>query len=253
LDTFRKFLLGTRNNATLWTGSAGRQKGIAWSEPLALPAVKAVAKANGCTVNDVLVATVASTLHDYLQAQDARCSSVAFMVPVNLKPLDLTMPETLGNEFALTQLELPTDEPDALKVQQLAKRRMDRDKAGNEAAVAFRLQAVIAKLSRSLYQASVNLFTKRTLGVLTNVPGPPIPVYLAGSLVQSIVGWAPLAGNQPMSFSICSYNGTVTVGIACDTALVPNYQSIVDGFAPAFERLSGPRAEQPREPADSAH
>ena len=236
-DTVRKFVLGTRNDVTIWTGPASGSKGVAWSPPLSLSAVKAVAKAHGCTVNDVLVATVASALHDYLKSQEARCPSVAFMVPVNLKPLDLSLPETLGNEFALVQLELPTDESDPVAVLATTRRRMNRIKNGNEAAVAFRLQEAIAGLSRTLYEASVELFTNRTLGVLTNVPGPPIPVYLAGAMVEGIAGWAPVSGNQPMSFSICSYNGDVVVGIACDTELVPGYESIVDGFAVAFDRL----------------
>jgi diacylglycerol O-acyltransferase len=237
VDTVRKFVLGTRNDVTIWTGAASGSKGVAWSPPLSLHAVKAVAKAHGCTVNDVLVATVASALHDYLRSQKAHCASVAFMVPVNLKPLDLSLPETLGNEFALVQLELPTDEPDPVKVLRIARRRMNRIKNGNEAAVAFRLQEVIAGLSRTMYEASVELFTNRTLGVLTNVPGPPIPVYLAGARVEGIAGWAPVSGDQPMSFSICSYNGDVVVGIACDTELVPGFEGIVDGFAAAFNRL----------------
>ena len=87
--------------------TALRRRGLAKTT-----AVKTVAKAHGCTVNDVLVATVANALHDYLLSREAHCASVAFMVPVNLKPLDLSLPETLGNEFALVQLELPTDEPD---------------------------------------------------------------------------------------------------------------------------------------------
>lgn len=237
LDTVRKFLLGTRNDVTVWTGPASGSKGVSWSPPLSLPAVKAVAKAHGCTVNDVLVATVANALHDYLRSRNAHCSSVAFMVPVNLKPLDLSLPETLGNEFALVQLELPTDEPDPVAVLAIARRRMNRIKRGNEATVAFRMQEAIAGLSRTMYEASVQLFTNRTLGVLTNVPGPPMPVYLAGALVEGIAGWAPVSGDQPMSFSICSYNGDVVVGIACDTELVPGYERIVEGFAAAFDRL----------------
>ena len=237
VDTMRKMLVGTRNDVTIWTGEASGEKSVAWSEPLSLPAIKAVAAANDCTVNDVLVATVAGTLHDYLVAHDARCSSVTFMVPVNLKPIDLTLPDTLGNDFALVQLELPTDEPDPIKVLAVAKRRMDRIKHGHEAAVAFRFQEAIAGLSRDLYEASVDLFTNRTVGTLTNVPGPPMPVYLAGSLVDGMVGWAPISGNQPMSFTIYSYDGEVTVGIACDTTLVPDHEMIVDGFAGAFGRL----------------
>ncbi len=237
VDTIRKLLLGTRNDSTLWTGTAGHDKGVAWSEPVSLAEVKAVAKANGCTVNDVLVTSVAGTLHDYLEAHDARCSSVTFMVPVNLKPIDLSLPDNLGNEFALVQLELPTDQPDARQVLAVVKRRMDRIKHGHEAGVAFRLQEAIAGLNRGLYEASVDLFTNRTLGTLTNVPGPPMPVYLAGSKVEGMAGWAPVSGNQPMSFTIYSYDGKVTVGIACDKSLVPDHETVVDGFAVAFDRL----------------
>ena len=189
------------------------------------------------TVNDVLVTCVAGALHHYLAAQHARCSAVTFMVPVNLKPVDVTLPDNLGNEFALVQLELPTDQPDPLRVLAVAKRRMNRIKHGHEAAVAFRLQETIAGFNRQLYEASVDLFTNRTIGTLTNVPGPPMPVYLAGSRVEGIVGWAPVSGNQPMSFGIFTYNGDVTVGIACDKTLVPEHETIVDGFADTFDRL----------------
>ena len=245
VDTVRKLLLGTRNDATMWTGTAGGDKSVAWSEALPLAAIKALARANHSTVNDVLMACVAGALHDYLRAHEAPCSSVTFMVPVNLKPLDLTLPDTLGNDFALVQLELPTDEPDPIKVLAAAKRRMDRIKHGHEAALAFRFQETIAGLSRGLYEASVDLFANRTLGTLTNVPGPPMPVYLAGSLVEGIVGWAPISGDQPMSFTLSSYNGRVMAGIACDTELVPDHEMIVDGFSFAFGRLfeASPGAE----------
>lgn len=237
VDIVRKLLLGTRNDSTIWTGTAGQDKGVAWSEPVALATVKAVARANRCTVNDVLVTTVAGALHDYLAAHHARCSAVTFMIPVNLKPVDVTLPDHLGNEFALVQLELPTDQPDPRRVLAVAKRRMNRIKHGHEAAVAFRLQETIAGFNRQLYEASVDLFTNRTIGSLTNVPGPPMPVYLAGSMVDGIVGWAPVSGNQPMSFTISTYNGKVVVGIACDKTLVPDHETIVDGFAVAFDRL----------------
>lgn len=238
VDTVRKLLLGTRNDATIWTGTAGERKSVAWSEALPLAAIKAVARGNRSTINDVLVACIALSLHGYLQEHEALCSSVTFMVPVNLKPLDLTLPDTLGNEFALVQLELPTDEPDPHKVLAVARRRMERIKHGHEAAVGFRFQETIAGLSRGLYEVSVDLFATRTLGTLTNVPGPPMPVFLAGSLVEGIVGWAPVSGDQPMSFTISSYNGRVMVGIACDTDLVPDHEMIIEGFIDAFERLA---------------
>lgn len=238
LDIARKLLIGTRNDVTVWTGSVGAEKAVAWAAPLPLADVKAVARATGATVNDVLVASVAGALHAYLDRRDAHCASVNFMIPVNLKPLDTSLPGELGNGFAIVQLELPTDESDPLALLEVVRHRMGRIKNGHEAAIAFRIQEIISGLSKSLYQASVELLANRALGVLTNVPGPPMPVYLAGEKVAGVVGWAPLSGNQPMSFTIYSYDGKVFVGIACDVGLVPDHEQIVDGFVDAFERLA---------------
>ena len=238
IDFARKLLLGTRNDPTIWTGPVGTRKVVAWSEPLPLAAVKDVARAHGATVNDVLVTCVAGTLHTYLDAHDSSCASVNWMIPVNLAPLDVTLPEELGNNFAVVQLELPTDTADPLAVLDVVKHRMGRIKSGHEAGLAFRLQELISGFSDVLYRASVDLLANRAVGVLTNVPGPPIPVYVAGRRVEGMVGWAPLSGNQSMSFTIYSYDGKVFVGIACDADLVPDHEQIVDGFAAAFHRLS---------------
>ncbi len=238
IDFARKLLLGTRNDTTCWTGPVGTRKAVAWSAPLPLDDVKAVARAHDATVNDVLVTCVAGTLHSYLRAHEAVCASVNWMIPVNLKALDTTLPEDLGNSFAIVQLELPTNVADPLVVLDVVRQRMGRIKSGHEAAVAFRIQEVISGMSKSVYRVSVDLLANRAIGVLTNVPGPPIPVYLAGQRVEGMVGWAPLSGNQPMCFTIYSYDGKVFVGIACDVGLVPDHQQIVDGFADAFHRLA---------------
>lgn len=239
LDTARKLVLGTRNDPTLWTGTPGTSKGVAWAAPLPLAEVRSVAKANGATINDVLVSSLAGSLQRYLVAHHAHCASTTFMIPVNLKPLNEALPDELGNAFALIYLELPTNQPDPLLVLDTVKRRMARIKHGHESAVTFRIQEAMAGFSHNVYTASVDYFANRATGVLTNVPGPQSPVYLAGSKVDGIIGWPPLSGSQPMSLTIYSYNGEVTVGIAADTALVPGYEAIVDDFADVFAGLKG--------------
>jgi diacylglycerol O-acyltransferase len=160
------------------------------------------------------------------------------MIPVNLKALDTTLPEELGNSFAIVQLELPTNIADPLAVLDVVRHRMGRIKNGHEAAVAFAIQEAISGFGRTVYRAAVDLLANRAIGVLTNVPGPRAPVYLAGEKVEGMVGWAPLSGNQPMSFTIYSYDRKVFVGIACDAGLVPDHEQLVDGFADAFRQLS---------------
>jgi diacylglycerol O-acyltransferase len=236
-DTVRKLVLGTRNDPTCWTGTVGEHKAIAWSPPMDLGEVKATARAHGVTVNDVLVTCVAESLRTYLLQHRAVCHSVTWDVPVNLKPFDPSLPVELGNGFALVQLELPTNTDDPLRTLEVVRRRMGRIKRGHEAVVDFGLQALIARLDKRLYRASVDLLANRAIGVLTNVPGPQVPLYVAGRKVEGMLGWAPLTGDQVMSFTIYSYDGKVFVGIAADAGLVPDHEQIVGGFSAALERI----------------
>ena len=238
VDTARKLILGTRNDNTRWTGTVGDHKAVAWSPPLSLDDVKTVAHANGATVNDVLVTCVAESLRSYLLAQHAVCHTVTWDVPVNLKPFDPTLPLVLGNSFALVQLELPTNIDDPVRTLEVVRHRMGRIKRGHEAVVDYAVQAAISRMSKRLYRATIDLLANRAVGVLTNVPGPRIPLYVAGQKVEGMMGWAPLTADQVMSVTIFSYDGKVFVGIAADAGLVPGHERIVDGFAEAFRRLS---------------
>ncbi|MGZ4437946.1 MAG: WS/DGAT domain-containing protein [Nocardioidaceae bacterium] len=238
VDTARKLVLGTRNDTTRWTGRVGEHKAVAWSPPLSLDDVKAVAHAHGATVNDVLVTCVAESLRAYLHGRRAICNSVSWDVPVNLKPFDPTLPVVLGNSFALVQLELPTNLQDPVRTLAVVRHRMGRIKRGHEAAVDFGVQAAISRMSKRLYRATIDLLANRSVGVLTNVPGPQVPLYVGGQKVEGMMGWAPLTADQVMSFTIFSYDGKVFVGIAADVGLVPDHSQIVDGFADAFRRLS---------------
>lgn len=237
VDTFRKLILGTRNDNTRWTGTVGEHKAIAWSPSILLDDVKATARANAATVNDVLVTCVAQSLRAYLARHQAVCHSVTWDVPVNLKPFDPTLPVVLGNSFALVQLEIPTNIGDPVHTLEVVRRRMGRIKRGHEAAVDFGVQAVISRMSKRLYRASVDLLANRAIGVLTNVTGPQVPLYVAGQKVEGMMGWAPLTADQVMSFTIYSYDGKVFVGIAADAGLVPDHEQIVDGFADAFRDI----------------
>ena len=77
------------------------------AEPLDLREVKAVSRALGCTVNDVVMATVAGALGAYLRSNgfDTQDVSLRASVPVNLRGADETL--TLGNKFGLLFVRLP--------------------------------------------------------------------------------------------------------------------------------------------------
>jgi diacylglycerol O-acyltransferase len=73
--------------------------------------------------------------------------------------------------------------------------------------------------------------------VLTNVPGPQQPLYLAGGQVKQMMFWVPQNGGIGMGVSILSYNGQVFFGVITDRKLVPEPKEIIKRFSPEFENL----------------
>ena len=95
------------DNSTSLKGRPSGVKVVAWNEPIALDDVKAVGKALGCSINDVLLACVAGAHRSYLMTRGEQVdgSEMRAMVPVNLR--DPRQWKDLGNKFGLVPLLLP--------------------------------------------------------------------------------------------------------------------------------------------------
>jgi diacylglycerol O-acyltransferase len=217
-----KLLLAPPSVNTVWSGKPGRSKALAWSHPLSLDGVKELGRKQGATVNDVLISAVAGGLRRYLEMHRGDAREVLWMVPVSLKPFDENLPRDLGNYFALVLLPMPLDIDDPRARLQEMHQRMDRIKNSDEAVITFGLQRGISMSPRQVSVFLVNFFANKAVGVLTNVPGPRSPMRFAGVPVLQVIGFAPCSGDQPMTSTIFSYAGTVTVGFATDADLVPD-------------------------------
>jgi diacylglycerol O-acyltransferase len=231
-------LLLTESDRTVWSGSPGREKDVAWSPPMSLPAVKAAARERGVTVNDILVSAVAGGLQCYLADRSAGVTEVAWMVPVNLKPFEQDLPEELGNHFALVMLAMPLHHES--RDERLAEihRRMERIKNSDEALITFGLQRTLSMPPETVAEYLTNFFANKAIGVLTNVPGPTGPVTLAGVAVRQVLGFAPCSGDQPLTATIFTYDGMVTIGFAGDKGLVPHLQDLVHHVVDEVAALS---------------
>lgn len=226
LTEVTRLLTAPRSVRTAWSGVPGVGKGVAWVTGLDLERVKQVGREHDATVNDVLLALVSRALSAYLREQDALVDEIAWLVPVSLQPLDENLPEELGNHFSLVFLSMPLGIADLAGTIAAVRSRMTRLKHSAEPVVSFGLQWVVAETPRLLSTRVTNLFANKGVGVLTNVPGPRRQMTFAGVPVAGMLGWAPTSGNQPMSLCIVSYHGTVNIGIAADSGLVPEPERI---------------------------
>ena len=224
---------------TVWSGTPGQRKGVAWSPPLSLTEVKRIGHHHGASVNDVLLTAVGGGLRRYLHANgDTSVTEVAWMVPVNLVPIADNLPEDLGNYFALVMAVLPLEPADPIDRLRATRSRMNRIKNSDEPVLTFGIQRGISAAPRPISVALTDFFANKAVGVLTNVPGPRSTMTFAGTEVSQVVGFAPCSGDQPMTTTIFSYADTITIGYAVDAELVPDVRDLVAGTVEELRLLA---------------
>ena len=219
-------------------GQPGQAKRVAWCEPIPLDEVRAVGKALHCSINDVLLACVAGAIGQYLRSHGDSVAGkeIRAMVPVNLRPMEEAY--KLGNQFGLAPVVLPIGLDNPVERVFEVRRRMGELKGSMQPLLAFALLAVAGVVVKPVQDAMLNLFSKKTTAVMTNVPGPREKLKLCGSTVEQTLFWVPQSGTVGLGVSILSYGGGVQFGIISDTTLCPDPQAIIDNFEPEFERLS---------------
>jgi len=233
-----KLLAMTEDSKTRLKGKPQGAKHVAWSEPLPLAEVKVIGRALGSSINDVLMASVAGAIGAYLRSKGDVVSAdteVRAMVPVNLRKS--SRQEKLGNAFGLVPLVLPVGIEDPIARLDEVRRRMDELKGGYQALVAMVLLGVLGATPKQMQSEIQNYFAKKATAVMSNVPGPQNPLYLAGSQLEQIMFWVPQSGDIGVGVSILSYNGGVQFGIVTDDAIADDPHQIIHRFAPEFEKL----------------
>ncbi|MEZ4591960.1 MAG: wax ester/triacylglycerol synthase family O-acyltransferase [Chloroflexota bacterium] len=232
-----RLFLRSPDPKTLFKGELGVAKRAAWSNPLPLKDVKKIKNVTGGTVNDVLVSAMTGALRRYMLNKGADVTGLNFRAAV---PVNLRTPEQmgeLGNKFGIVFLSLPVGIGDPLERLHEVHKRMVALKNSKEAPVALGILSAMGMSPNELQGTLVNMFGSKTTAVMTNVPGPPMPLYLAGQQIEELMFWVPQSGRVSLGISIISYANRVHMGIATDEGLVPDPDSIMTGFYEEFEAL----------------
>jgi diacylglycerol O-acyltransferase / wax synthase len=232
-----KLALMAQDSPTRFKGTPAASKKVAWADPLSLADVKAVGKALGASVNDVLLSCVAGALRGYLvrKRDDVDGVMIRALVPVNLRPLDKAY--HLGNQFGLVFLELPIGIENPIERLYAVRANMRALKGSYQPILSLGLLAAMGAGPKVLQEQLLDALARNATAVMTNVPGPQQPLYLAGARMESLMFWVPQSGDIGMGVSILSYNGEVQFGLITDRGLVPDPQRVIEGFAPEFEKL----------------
>jgi WS/DGAT/MGAT family acyltransferase len=237
LAELAKLLAMPPDSPTSLKGHTGTVKRVAWAEPMPLAEVKALGKALGCSVNDVLLSAVAGAFRAYfLQKGEAvEGVEVRAMVPVNLR--SARDEGTLGNRFGLVTLSLPIWEANPFARLFLVRSRMDELKHSFQPPLTLGVLAAVGLAPKMVQQQFLDMLAAKASAVMTNVPGPKQPLYLAGNRLDQCMFWVPQSGDIGVGVSILSYNDAVQFSLISDRHFIPDPETITPLFAAEFEKM----------------
>jgi WS/DGAT/MGAT family acyltransferase len=235
------FLSAPEINNT-FRGRVGIPKRAAWSPAISLEQVKFLGRAFDCTVNDILLSTVAGALRRYMldPAPNSGPTDIHSFVPIDLRRgarvtkgellLGNSFDQPMGNRFGFAVLELPVGIDDPIQRLHKIHQSMDALKASGEALVSYFVLNLMGSVPGKIQDLAVRFWMTKGSAVMTNVVGPSQQLYLGNAAIDTIMAWVPQSGRVGLGVSIFSYNGRIWLGVSTDQGLVNNPERIVENF-----------------------
>jgi diacylglycerol O-acyltransferase / wax synthase len=209
----------------------------------------------GGTVNDVVLAVVAGGLRRWLRHRGVRTQGLELraQVPVSIRAEDER--GQLGNRIAAVRGPIPVYIEDPVRRLEIVRESMggikqSKQALGAEVISRFNDFAPPTLLAQS---ARINFSTRLFNLVVTNVPGPQMPLYVLGRELEDCFPVGFLPPNQALFIAIMSYNGGIDFGLLADYDSMDDVDVIADGIEASIAELAEAASEATgREPAPAS-
>ena len=204
-----------------------------------IAAVKEIRERVGGTLNDIVLTIVSGAVRRFLVQRNVDLRRIDFraFVPVNVRP-----PEArgeLGNRVAGWILDLPVDEPQAQRRHERILKETEKAKHSQQA----RGSQILTEAAEWTGSGVVGLAARLAESalpfnlVVTNVPGPPQPLYMLGSRLMETYPMVPLFVNQGLGIALFSNAGQLFWGFNADWDVVPDLHEFVEAISDSYEEL----------------
>ena len=207
--------------------------------------IRAIRKAFGGTVNDVVVAAVTSGFRDLIVArgEDPERVTLRTLVPVSVR--QETGQRVYDNQVSAIFLDLPVHIADPLERLAAVHADMERLKQSHEAEAGQAITHLAGAVPPAFMGQGTRLVSRllarvpqRTMNtVTTNVPGPQFPLYFAGREMLGYLPYVPIGPGVRIGVAILSYNGRLHFAVTGDYDTAPDIGILADGIEAALETL----------------
>jgi WS/DGAT/MGAT family acyltransferase len=200
---------------------------------------KEVKDALGGTVNDVVLTVVSGAIARWLHGRGVRTEGLELraLVPVSVRTKDHG--GTLGNQLTVMRGPLPVYIRDPAARLRFVKTAMDGLKESKQAVGAETLAAVnnLAPPTILAQASRLNFSTRLFNLIVTNIPGPQVPLYVLGRRLDDLFPLAFLPKNHGLAIAIMSYNGRLEYGLLGDYDALPDIDVVAEGIDDALAEL----------------
>ena len=224
---------------------------------VALEDIKAIrTAAEGAKVNDVFLAIIGGAMRRYLEDKgELPKKTLTAMAPISVRAKDEK--NSMGNQVAAMIAPLGTHIADPVERLEWVHDRTKNSKAMTDA-LGARNMTEMSKASPALFMAlGAQLYSRLSLAnrgvgpifstVVTNVPGPPVPIYSAGAKMESMMGLLCLTDGLGLGHVVQSYTDEATIAFTADREMMPDPEFYRECIQQSFEELkkAAKTAEKP--------
>lgn len=217
-------------------GRVGPHRRFDWLT-MELDDVKAVRRALGCTVNDIVLATVSGAVREYLIRRRVDPATLDFRTSAPVSVRKEEDKGKLGNNVSSWIIRLPLDEEDPLRRIEAIHATTQDLKQSKQALGVEMMMAAAEWAPSSLLSLGAQAASGPINMIVTNVPGPQFPLYMLGAKLEAMYPVVPLLENMGLGVALFSYDGKICWGFNADYELVPDLGAFVRLVRKSFAEI----------------
>jgi diacylglycerol O-acyltransferase / wax synthase len=200
----------------------------------------------GATINDVVISVIGGALRRYLTEKDELPDrSMSSIGPISVRSSD--QGSAGGNKISMMMFTLGTDVEDPLERLRVVTESTHKAKEFANAVGARALSDFSQEIPGALSVLGARAVTTLQIAnrvtypyntIISNIPGPQVPLYFLGARMVTHLGTGPLGDGMGLGHCVLSYNGELTINVTADRAMLPDPAHYADCIAESFDELA---------------
>ncbi|HIF95935.1 MAG TPA: wax ester/triacylglycerol synthase family O-acyltransferase [Myxococcales bacterium] len=228
---------GLKASATPMNGPPSPHRKFDWHE-MPLADIKAIRKGLDCSVNDAVLTIVTGAVREFLKMRGASPEDLEFKISTPVSTRKEKDKGRLGNRVSSWIISLPIDEDDPKRQLEKIHATTQGLKQTNQALGVEMIMKVAEVAPASLLSLGAQSVSGPINSIVTNVPGPQVPLYLQGAKLLSLFPQVPLLGEMGLGIALMSYDGKICWGFNANPDVIPDLGAFVSFIRSAIDRVA---------------